>query len=156
MAHHEGFTERLRAGTDFRIADVDPASTPGAHAGKKQGARDLALGVPRLAELQEKLYAGGLTGEDPRRVLLVLQAMDTAGKGGIIRHVVGEVDPQGVHIHAFKAPTDEEKSHDFLWRVHRQLPAPERVSPTSTPVPPRASPAVRTPGRTSTPARSTT
>ena len=122
MAHHEGFTERLRAGTDFRIADVDPASTPGAHAGKKQGARDLALGVPRLAELQEKLYAGGLTGEDPRRVLLVLQAMDTAGKGGVVGHVVGSVNPYGVHIAAFKAPTDEEKQHDFLWRIRRQLP----------------------------------
>jgi PPK2 family polyphosphate:nucleotide phosphotransferase len=48
--------------------------------------------------------------------------MDTAGKGGIIRHVVGGIDPQGVHIHAFKAPTDEEKSHDFLWRIRRQLP----------------------------------
>ncbi len=54
----------------------------------------------------------------------MLQAMDTAGKGGIVRHVVGGVDPQGVHIHAFKAPTDEEKAHDFLWRVRAELPAP--------------------------------
>ncbi|MEO8263222.1 MAG: PPK2 family polyphosphate kinase, partial [Pseudolysinimonas sp.] len=59
-----------------------------------------------------------------RRVLLVLQAMDTAGKGGIVKHVVGSVDPQGTHIHAFKAPTDEEKAHDFLWRVRNQLPEP--------------------------------
>ena len=54
-----------------------------------------------------------------RNVLLVLQAMDTAGKGGIVRHVVGSVDPQGVKIHGFKAPTDEEKQHDFLWRVRQ-------------------------------------
>ncbi len=59
-----------------------------------------------------------------RNVLLVLQAMDTAGKGGIVRHVVGSVDPQGVKIHGFKAPTDEEKQHDFLWRVRKQLPPP--------------------------------
>ncbi len=57
-----------------------------------------------------------------RNVLLVLQAMDTAGKGGIVRHVVGSVDPQGVKIHGFKAPTEEERKHDFLWRVRKQLP----------------------------------
>jgi PPK2 family polyphosphate:nucleotide phosphotransferase len=60
-------------------------------------------------------------------VLLVLQAMDTAGKGGILRHVVGSVDPQGVHIHSFKAPTEEELAHDFLWRVERELPEPGRI-----------------------------
>jgi len=76
----------------------------------------------QLAELQEKLYANGLSG-DRRRILLVLQAMDTAGKGGIVGHVVGSVNPYGVHIAQFKAPTDEEKSHDFLWRIRRQLPA---------------------------------
>ncbi len=60
-------------------------------------------------------------------MLLVLQAMDTAGKGGIVKHVVGSVDPQGVHIHSFKAPTDEEKKHDFLWRVRPELPRPGTI-----------------------------
>ena len=82
---------------------------------------ELAKNLAELGSLQEKLYAESKFG-GTRSVLLVLQAMDTAGKGGIIRHVVGGVDPQGVHLHAFKAPTDEEKAHDFLWRVRRQLP----------------------------------
>jgi len=60
-------------------------------------------------------------------VLLILQAMDTAGKGGIVRHVAGLVDPQGLQITAFKAPTDEERSHDFLWRIRRALPRPGRI-----------------------------
>jgi PPK2 family polyphosphate:nucleotide phosphotransferase len=113
----------LFAGRTFRLADVDPASTPGFEGGKKDGAKALARGVGALAHLQEKLFASGRHG-DPRRVLLVLQAMDTAGKGGIVSHVVGSVDVQGVTVHAFKAPTDEEKEHDFLWRIRPQLPEP--------------------------------
>ena len=61
-------------------------------------------------------------------VLLVVQAMDTAGKGGIMRHVIGAMDPQGVHLHAFKAPTPEERAHDFLWRIRPHLPRPGLVS----------------------------
>ena len=57
-------------------------------------------------------------------MLLVVQGMDTSGKGGIMRHVVGAVDPQGVHVHSFKAPTEEERAHDFLWRIEQALPAP--------------------------------
>jgi PPK2 family polyphosphate:nucleotide phosphotransferase len=71
----------------------------------------------------ERLFAEGRTG-GTRSVLLVLQGMDTSGKGGTIRHVVGAVDPQGVHITAFKAPTPEERAHDFLWRIRRRLPGP--------------------------------
>ncbi|MFC5502581.1 PPK2 family polyphosphate kinase [Lysinimonas soli] len=111
----------LRAGDGFVLAAVDPASTPGFRGGKKRGVAALAAGAVELAELQEKLYASGLSG-DGRRVLLVLQAMDTAGKGGIVGHVVGSVNPYGVHIVAFKAPTAEEREHDFLWRIRRQLP----------------------------------
>ena len=107
----------------FVLADVDTSSTPGFSGDKKAAAKELEAKQEQLAPLQERLFAESRFG-GTRSVLLVLQAMDAAGKGGIIRHVVGEVDPQGVHIHAFKAPTDEEKSHDFLWRVHRQLPAP--------------------------------
>jgi PPK2 family polyphosphate:nucleotide phosphotransferase len=111
----------LTAAGDFRIADVDPDAAPGFEGGKKTGEKALATGVAELAELQEKLFAAGRFG-DRRSVLLVLQAMDTAGKGGIVSHVVGSVDVQGVRLHAFKAPTDEEKEHDFLWRVRRELP----------------------------------
>lgn len=114
----------LRAGTDVDLAAVDTRSTPGFDGDKSDGRRALAAGAQELADLQERLFAASRAGDDPRSVLLVLQAMDTAGKGGIVRHVVGAVDPQGVHVHAFKAPTDEEKAHDFLWRVRRALPGP--------------------------------
>jgi len=111
----------LTATADFRIVDVDPDATPGFEGGKKDGEKALAKGVAGFAGLQEKLFAAGRFG-DGRSVLLVLQAMDTAGKGGIVSHVVGSVDVQGVSLHAFKAPTEEEKEHDFLWRIRRQLP----------------------------------
>jgi PPK2 family polyphosphate:nucleotide phosphotransferase len=114
-------TDLLRVGADVTLASIDPGATPGFTGGKKAGQKALAEGADEFAELQEKLFAAGKFG-DNRSVLLVLQAMDTAGKGGILKHVVGSVDPQGVHIHSFKAPTDEEKKHDFLWRVRPQLP----------------------------------
>ena len=112
-------------GEGFDLAEVDTSSTPGA-ADRKHAEKELASRVGELGELQEKLYAESKFG-GTRSVLLVLQAMDTAGKGGIIRHVVGGVDPQGVHIHAFKVPTDEEKKHDFLWRVRKELPTPGSI-----------------------------
>lgn len=112
--------ETLRVGAGFSLAEVDPSATPGAN--DKDDAKDELNRVHHeLGDLQERLYAESKFGGD-RKVLLLLQAMDTAGKGGIIRHVVGGVDPQGVRIHAFKAPTDEEKTHDFLWRIRRELP----------------------------------
>jgi PPK2 family polyphosphate:nucleotide phosphotransferase len=106
----------------FSLAAIDPRSTPGAP-DRDAAEQQVVDNQDELAELQERLFAESKFG-GTRSVLLVLQAMDTAGKGGIIRHVVGGIDPQGVHIHAFKAPTDEEKKHDFLWRVRPQLPAP--------------------------------
>jgi len=104
------------------LGDVDPRSTPGFDGGKKAGERALADGADRLSQLQERLFAQARGGSSDRSVLLVLQGMDTAGKGGIMRHVVGAVDPQGVRHHAFKKPTKEELSHDFLWRIRRELP----------------------------------
>ena len=121
MTHARGIETLLRAGAGLDLSTVDPASTPGFDGGKREGQKSLAAGAVQLAELQEKLYANGLSG-DRRRVLLVLQAMDTAGKGGVVGHVVGAVNPYGVHIAQFKAPTEEEKAHDFLWRIRRQLP----------------------------------
>ncbi|MGX5681046.1 polyphosphate kinase 2 family protein [Schumannella luteola] len=109
-------------GAGFVLADVDTKSTPGV-ADRRDAETQLEANHDELGSLQERLWAESKFG-GARSVLLVLQAMDTAGKGGIIRHVVGGVDPQGVKIHAFKAPTEEEKQHDFLWRVRRELPPP--------------------------------
>ncbi|WP_232819040.1 PPK2 family polyphosphate kinase [Homoserinimonas sp. OAct 916] len=111
----------LRVREGFVLSEVDPDATPGFSAGKVAGQEALAAGVKPLAELQERLYAESRTGQN-RSVLLVLQAMDSAGKGGILRHVVGRVDPQGVQATAFKKPTPEELQHDFLWRVEKALP----------------------------------
>ncbi|AZS37934.1 hypothetical protein CVS47_02584 [Microbacterium lemovicicum] len=114
----------LRVGPGFRLADLDPSSTPGYSGGKSHGQKDLAAGVIRLDQLQERLYAESRSEATRAGVLLVLQAMDSAGKGGIIRHVVGSVDPQGVALTAFKKPTTEELANDFLWRVERRVPEP--------------------------------
>jgi len=117
-------TELLRVGEGFRLSDVDPAGRPGYVGDKKSGQKDLAVGIEALGVLQERLFAESRTQETTDAVLLVLQAMDSAGKGGIVRHVVGGVDPQGVELAAFKAPTAEEREHDFLWRIEKRLPQP--------------------------------
>ncbi len=113
----------LAVGDGFALSQVDPRSTPGFAGDKQDGERVLAESGAAVAELQERLYAQSRSG-DARRVLLVLQAMDTAGKGGVIRHVIGAIDPQGTKVYGFKKPTPEELSHDFLWRVRRQVPGP--------------------------------
>jgi PPK2 family polyphosphate:nucleotide phosphotransferase len=112
----------LRVGPGFRLAHADPRSTPGFDADKTAGTAALAADGDRLSELQERLFAGA--GSHGGSVLVIVQGMDTAGKGGIMRHVVGAVDPQGVRITAFKAPTAEERRHDFLWRIRNALPKP--------------------------------
>lgn len=114
----------LRADEGFRLADVDPDAKPGYTEGKSRGQEDLDAGADELDELQERLFAQSRVVDDSPAVLLVLQAMDTAGKGGIARHVIGEVDPQGVSLVAFKKPTPEELAHDFLWRVEKHVPQP--------------------------------
>jgi PPK2 family polyphosphate:nucleotide phosphotransferase len=111
----------LRVGERFALREVDTSSTPGFEGGKRDGERMLARHTDELAGLQERLFAESRAG-GIRSVLLVLQAMDTGGKGGIIRHVVGAIDPQGTRIHGFGKPTPEELEHDFLWRVRRELP----------------------------------
>ncbi|MBC7762697.1 MAG: polyphosphate kinase 2 family protein [Candidatus Saccharibacteria bacterium] len=113
----------LTAGAGFSLAGVDSTSTPGLAGGKFVGETLLEKGRIELGDLQERLWAESRFG-GTRAVLLVLQAMDTAGKGGIVRHVVGGVDPQGVTVYGFKKPTKEELSHDFLWRVRDHLPTP--------------------------------
>ena len=115
-------TKTLKAGGSFNLADVDPDSTPGFTGNKADGKALLADLDSKLAELQEKLFAESRFG-GTKRILLILQAMDTAGKGGIVKHVMAAMDPQGVQFKAFKAPTEEEKSYDFLWRIEKEVPA---------------------------------
>ncbi|KQM25698.1 MULTISPECIES: PPK2 family polyphosphate kinase [Frigoribacterium] len=120
-------SQSLRAGEGFVLADVDTSSTPGFAGDKAYAQQALESGRETLSELQEKMFAQSRSGGSTGNVLLVLQAMDTAGKGGIVRHVVGAVDPQGVAHHAFKSPTPDELAHDFLWRVRRELPGPGMI-----------------------------
>ena len=113
-------TLRVPAGpVDLEAIDTD--SAPG-FAGKKTDGEValLELGDP-LSDLQERLFAEGKAGGS-RSLLLVLQGMDTSGKGGTLRSTVGLMDPQGVRITSFKGPTPEELEHDFLWRITKALP----------------------------------
>ena len=105
------------------LTSYDPRSTPAFKGGKSKGEAALASVGSELSDLQERLFAEGRSG-GTRSVLLVLQGMDTSGKGGVVRHTLGLVDPQGVHLAAFKAPTKAERRHDFLWRIERELPQP--------------------------------
>ncbi len=116
----------LRVGEGFSLAGVDPASTPGFKGGKRAAAKELDHGAARLSDMQERLYAEA-HGGGRQALLLVIQGMDTSGKGGIIRHVVGAVDPQGVDLTAFKQPTPEEQARSFLWRIRRALPRPGQL-----------------------------
>ena len=115
-------SETLRIGEGFSLADADADATPGYPGNKADGQTILAKLDSALAELQEKLFAESRFG-GKKRMLLILQAMDTAGKGGIVNHVMAAMDPQGVQFKAFKAPTEEEKSYDFLWRIEKAVPA---------------------------------
>lgn len=105
----------------WALTEVDTRATPGYEGRKTQGRADLAAGLTQLGEYQERLFAAAQFGARDS-VLLVLQGMDSSGKGGIVRHVIGGVDPQGVALTAFKAPTDEELAHDFLWRIEQRVP----------------------------------
>lgn len=102
------------------LADIDPATTPGV---RKATARSAKAGdSEKLRQLQERLYAEGT-----RSLLLVLQGMDTSGKDGTIIKVIGAVDPQGAQVTGFKAPTEEERRHPFLWRIRKALPPPRMI-----------------------------
>ncbi|WP_248581321.1 PPK2 family polyphosphate kinase [Nocardioides sp. InS609-2] len=108
------------------LTAVETDAAPG-FAGKKSDGEKALVGLEtELADLQERLFAERSAGSE-RRILLVLQGMDTSGKGGTLRHTVGLVDPQGVRITSFKAPTDEEKKHDFLWRIRNAAPPPGTI-----------------------------
>ena len=116
----------LPVAAGFDLSAIDTSSTPGFTGEKKDAERELVSNGAELGGLQERLFAESRV-DGTRSVLLVLQAMDTAGKGGIVRHVIGDTDPQGIQLHAFKAPTDEEKAHDFLWRIRNELPEAGKI-----------------------------
>jgi PPK2 family polyphosphate:nucleotide phosphotransferase len=103
-------------GSRFRLKDLDPAFTDGVRS-KEAAQRQLAESVGRLRGLQERLYA-----QDTWALLVVLQALDAAGKDSTIEHVMSGVNPQGCDVHPFKAPSDEERDHDYLWRTSKSLP----------------------------------
>jgi PPK2 family polyphosphate:nucleotide phosphotransferase len=107
---------RIDNGKKFRLKDFDPAST--GHFRSKEHAQELLdQGKAELAELQDKLYAHNRWG-----VLVILQAMDAAGKDGVIEHVMSGVNPQGCQVFSFKAPSSDDLSHDFMWRTTKCLP----------------------------------
>lgn len=106
----------------FRLADHDPAKSCGLTVDKKEAKAMLAEGIERLTELQGRLYTN-----DRWSVLIVLQAMDAAGKDSVIKHVMTGLNPQGVEVHPFKQPSAEELNHDFLWRAGMRLPARGRI-----------------------------
>ena len=117
------FTSVLKVTPGFSLADLDASSTPAFDGDQKKAEKLMRKTGEELADLQERLYASERH-PDGRSVLLVVQGMDTSGKGGIMRHVIGSIDPQGVELTSFKAPTKEEQAHPFLWRIRNALPKP--------------------------------
>jgi len=118
MKNRESFRDafHVKHGEAVRLAKIDPADT--CSITRKADARAaLKENITRLADLQYQLYA-----ENKRSLLIVLQAMDAGGKDGTIRHVTSGLNPQGCRVTSFKAPSDEELDHDFLWRIHRAAP----------------------------------
>jgi PPK2 family polyphosphate:nucleotide phosphotransferase len=106
----------------FKLADIDPADTCDIDFDKGDSKEMLADSTKRLSDLQELLYA-----QDQWSVLLIFQAMDAAGKDGVIKHVLSGVNPQGCEVHAFKAPTAQELDHDFMWRCTSRTPERGRI-----------------------------
>ncbi len=120
-------TDKLRLpGGPVDLSELDPDGTPGFDGSKKDAEEALAELGEELADLQERLFANAYTG-GARRVLLVLQGTDTSGKGGVVEHVLGLANPNGVHLRSFKKPTEEELEHDFLWRIEKALPGPGMI-----------------------------
>ena len=113
--------EVLRAHPGTRVAEIDTNDTPGFSGDKATGELLIEERGAVLSRLQEMLFANGRSG-DRRSILLILQGMDTAGKGGMVRNVIGHVDPQGVDHTSFGVPTPDERRHHYLWRINKALP----------------------------------
>jgi len=105
------------------LTRIETDAAPGFDGKEADGKKALEKMGEELADLQERLFSLRAV-DTKRRVLLVLQGMDTSGKGGTLRHTVGLMDPQGIKLTSFKAPTDEERTHDFLWRIEKAVPPP--------------------------------
>ncbi|HEY4762731.1 MAG TPA: polyphosphate kinase 2 family protein [Candidatus Sulfotelmatobacter sp.] len=114
-------TYRIESGKHFRLRDFDPADTGHWHS-KEHAEKALQQGIARTGELQDKLYA-----QNNWAVLLIFQAMDAAGKDGAVKHVMSGINPQGCQVYSFKAPSEVELQHDFLWRTTRVLPERGRI-----------------------------
>ena len=108
---------RVRPGTRVDLAQWDPSATAAFDGGKREGRERLKTLVAELAELQQVMWA-----ENEHKLLVVLQAMDTGGKDGMIRNVFSGVNPQSVRVSNFKKPTERELEHDYMWRVHSRTP----------------------------------
>jgi PPK2 family polyphosphate:nucleotide phosphotransferase len=109
---------RIAPASSLDLTKVDPASTKGAPGNKAKTEKATADLQDQIAAYQEKLWA-----EQKRSLLVVLQAIDAGGKDGTVKHVFGNVNPQGCDVTSFKAPSEDERAHDFLWRVHKVAPA---------------------------------
>jgi len=107
----------VRKGSEFRLAEINPADKCGLDIEKDQAKALLDQGVKRLTALQERLYA-----EHAYAILVILQGLDASGKDSVIKHVMSGVNPQGCEVHSFKAPSPEELDHDYLWRAAVALP----------------------------------
>ena len=112
---------RVDNGKKFRLKDFEPDDTSGVKS-KKQAEKVLPLGIERMVDLQDKLYA-----QDRWAILLIFQAMDAAGKDGVIKHVMSGVNPQGCQVYSFKQPSAEELDHDFMWRTNKCIPERGRI-----------------------------
>ena len=117
---------RLTPGAEVRLDGIDPRDTPGGPADKEAAEADFARTAPEFASLQERLM-GESTDGGTRSVLMVLQGMDTSGKGGTIKYLDAALYPLGLLITSFKKPTEEEARHHFLWRIRHQLPEPGQI-----------------------------
>lgn len=113
---------RIEDGDKFRLRDVDPSDTCGMDIDKDDAKAMIADGVKQLSKLQEMLFA-----QDRWSVLAIFQAMDAAGKDGAIEHVMSGVNPQGVQVFSFKAPSSQELDHDYLWRTTMCMPERGRI-----------------------------
>ena len=122
MSSRDAERWRIKPGTKVRLDSIDPGSTDGAPGDKKKTEATFPSLDDKLYGLQERLYA-----EHQQSLLVVLQAMDTAGKDGTIKHVFGGLNAVGVRVAAFKAPTEDELAHDFLWRIHSRTPGQGEV-----------------------------
>lgn len=116
-----GYALRFDGSQPFDLRDISTLGDPAAD--RSDGEKELDRLIDQIGELQSLLYAA-----DADAVLMVLQGMDTSGKDGVIRKVLDEVDAQGVHVWAFKVPTAEEKSHDFLWRHQLHTPSTSMIA----------------------------